>query len=279
MRLDALVGDAGADDFGQAVDIDGMHVERLLDLAAHGVGPRLGAEDADLERASPRVDILRVEFVEDRQHVARRHHDDVGLEIGDEVNLPLGHAAGHRDDGAAEPLGAVMRAEAAGEQAVAIGDVDLHARPAAAGADAARADVGPGADVVTGVADDGRLAGRARRGVQANDLLTRHRKHAERIICAQIGLGGEREFRKVGKLLQVAGINARLLEGAAIMRHVVVGVIERPFEALELQRRDLIARRDLDRIEVLRAGREIELFGVGGMSLRTSPSPLGERVG
>ena len=35
-------------DFAEAVDIDGMHVEGLLDLKPHGVGPRLCAEDADL---------------------------------------------------------------------------------------------------------------------------------------------------------------------------------------------------------------------------------------
>ena len=39
-----------------------------------------------------------------------------GFEIGDQLHLFSPLAAAHRDDGAAQPLGAVMRAEAAGEQ-------------------------------------------------------------------------------------------------------------------------------------------------------------------
>ena len=101
------------------------------------------------------------EPVEDRQHVARRHHDDVGREIVDQMDLALGHAARDRDDGAAEPLGAVMRAEAAGEQAIAIGDMHHHAGPPAGRAKRPGDHVGPHVDVGPGVADDHRLAGRA----------------------------------------------------------------------------------------------------------------------
>ena len=49
---------------------------------------------------------------------------------------------------AAELLGAVVHAEAAGEQAVAVGILHHHAGPAAARAHRARDDVGPGLDVV-----------------------------------------------------------------------------------------------------------------------------------
>ena len=38
---------------------------------------------------------LAAELVEDRQHVGGRDRDDVGLEVGDQLHLPLGHAAGH----------------------------------------------------------------------------------------------------------------------------------------------------------------------------------------
>ena len=112
--------------------------KRCLDLGAHRLGPGLGAEDADLERAARAGRALALELVGDRQHVGRRHHDDVGLEVGDQLHLPLGHAARHRDHRAAEPLGAVVRAEPAGEQAIAVGDVDDVARAPARGADRAR---------------------------------------------------------------------------------------------------------------------------------------------
>ncbi|MDQ0587295.1 hypothetical protein QFZ47_001404 [Variovorax paradoxus] len=84
------------------------------------LGPRLGAEDADPERAVLRIEALALELLDDHLHVAGRDHDDVGLEVLDQLHLFLGLAARHRDDGAARALGAVVRAQAAGEQAVAV---------------------------------------------------------------------------------------------------------------------------------------------------------------
>ena len=56
LGLDAFAGDAGADHFGQAVDVEGVDVELALQLPAHRVGPRLGAEHADLQAALARVE-------------------------------------------------------------------------------------------------------------------------------------------------------------------------------------------------------------------------------
>jgi hypothetical protein len=55
LALDAFAGHARPHHFGQAVDVDRVDAGALLDLAAHGIGPRLGAEDADLQRAGRRV--------------------------------------------------------------------------------------------------------------------------------------------------------------------------------------------------------------------------------
>ena len=41
-----------------------------LDLAPHRLGPRLGAEDADLEDWSTRVDPLAHQLLDDHLHVA-----------------------------------------------------------------------------------------------------------------------------------------------------------------------------------------------------------------
>ena len=208
LRLDALVSDARPHHLREAVDVDRVHVERLLDLGPHGVRPRLRPEDADLERGLARVEALRPELVENGEHVGRRHHDDVGLEVLDQLDLSLGHAAGDRDRGAAEPLRAVMGAEAAGEEAVAVGDMHLHAGPAARGANRARHQVRPDVDIARRVADDRRLAGGAGGGVDAHDLLARHREHAERVVLAQILLRGEGEFPKVRQLLEILRVDA-----------------------------------------------------------------------
>ena len=102
-------------------------------------------------------------------------------------------AAADRDHGAAQALGAVVGAEAAGEQAVAVGDVADVAGPAAGGADRAGHQVGPVVDVAARVADDGGLARGAAGGVDAHDLLARHGEQAERVGVAQVGLLAERE--------------------------------------------------------------------------------------
>ena len=84
------------------------------------------------------IDPLAIEFVGDRQQIRRRHGDEVRLEIDDELNLPLGKSAADRNDRAAKIFGAVVNAEPAGEQSVAIGNMHLIAGPPAGGADRAR---------------------------------------------------------------------------------------------------------------------------------------------
>ena len=143
----------------------------------------------------------------------------------------------------------VMRAEAAGEEAVAVGDVADVAGTAARGADRAGDDVGPDVDVAPRVADDGGLAGGARGGVDAAELLARDGEHAERVGVAQVCLGGEGELREIGELLQVVRVDAVVVEALPVEGRVLVGVAERPFHAVELERRDLVAGGCLDRVE------------------------------
>ena len=88
--------------------------------------------------------------------------------------------------------------------------------------------------------------------MDARHLLARHGEHAERVVVAQVGLGGERELGEVGQLAAVVGVHAGRVERRAVVRDVVVGVPQRPPQPLELQRRQLVARRGLDRLEVAR---------------------------
>ena len=110
LALHAFLRDAGSDHLGQAVNIGRVHVEGLLDLSPHRVGPGLGTKDTEFQRGFSRLQTLAFELVENGQHVARRHRDDVGLEVVDELHLPLGHSAGNRHHRAAQSLGAVMHA-------------------------------------------------------------------------------------------------------------------------------------------------------------------------
>ncbi len=57
----------------------------------------------------------------------------------------------------------------------------------------------PGLDILFGIADDGRFAGGAGRGVDPHHILQRHGEQAEGIVVAQIVLVGERQILQIGE--------------------------------------------------------------------------------
>jgi hypothetical protein len=71
----------------------------------------------------------------------------VGPEVLDQLDLALGLPAAEGHHRQAQLLGAVVRAQPAGEQAVAVAHVHHVARPRAGGPDRARHHAGPGVDV------------------------------------------------------------------------------------------------------------------------------------
>ena len=166
-----------------------------LDLRAHALGPGLGAEQAEPHRGVARVDTLALELVGDRQHVGRRHQHDPRAELADQLDLALAKAARHRHDRAAQPLRAVMRAETAGEQAVAVGVVDDVARPGAGNVQRTGHEVRPGLDIARRIAHHRRPARRAARSMDAHAFFARHRQHAIGIGIAQVDFRGERKAR------------------------------------------------------------------------------------
>ena len=76
---DAFAADAGADDLGQAVVVEGQEAELALDLDAHVLGPGLAAEVGELQAQAARVDALLAGDLGDVQGVAGRADQHVGL--------------------------------------------------------------------------------------------------------------------------------------------------------------------------------------------------------
>ena len=172
---------------------------------AHGDGPRLRAEGAEFQRRMARVEPLGAELVDQAQGVGWRRRQDVGLEIADQLDLPLCHAAGYRDDCAAELLRAVVIAEAAGEEAVAVGYMRHHTPAPAGGAHRPRHDLAPCVEIVARIADHRWLPGRARGSVNAGELTSRHGQKTERIVGPQVRLGGEGKAGEVRKAVEIGG--------------------------------------------------------------------------
>src|SRR5574343_15188 len=281
LGLDTFAGNARPHHFSQAVDVDGVDAELALDFATHALAPRLGTEDADLERNLFRLDVQALEFLGDDQRVGRRDHDDFRLEVHDLLDLLFGLAAGHRHGAGPQAFDAVVRAKAAGEHAIAVGAMDHVASAATGRTDRAGNNVGPVVDIVLGVADDDRFAGRAAGGVQAGQLIARHGEQTERVVVTQVGLGHERELGQVGQALQVVWMDAFFLAALAVRGSVVVAVAYRPLQALKLQRGNFLAAGGFDRVEfagLWHLGSHVSLLSVGsGQSACCRPaitSPL-----
>src|SRR5262249_45612487 len=125
LGFDAFLGNAGPDHFGQSIEIEGIDTHAPFDFGSNAFGPGLGPQGADAEPALARLDPLPLELVGDRQHVAWRHHDDVRPENANELDWAFGKAPANWNDRRAQPLSAVVRAQPTGEQAIAIGHVNL----------------------------------------------------------------------------------------------------------------------------------------------------------
>ncbi len=54
--------------------------------------------------------------------------------------------------------------------------------------------------------------------------VARHREHAEGIVGPQVRLGGEGEAPDILELSQIVGADARGVEAAAVVRHVLIGM-------------------------------------------------------
>ena len=125
-----------------------------------------------------------------------------------------------------------MRAQAAGEQSVAIRHVHDVARACAAGPDRAGHQRRPRLDVASGIADNGWFAGRAARGVHADDFGSRHGKQAERIAIPEVLLRGERKTCEIGERAQIVRMRSDRDAFLLVRGDVVVGVANRPLEPL-----------------------------------------------
>ena len=129
--------------------------------------------------------------------------------------------------------------------------MDDVARTATGGVDRAGNQIGPGVDVLLRVADDGRLAGRAAGGVDANHLFARYRKHAVGVVVTQILLGGEGKAGEVGQRLEIIRVHPGSIEAGPVMGHVGLDLLQRRFEALGLQGGDFIAAGVFDGMQAI----------------------------
>ena len=239
--LRALARDAGADDFRQAVDVDGLDAGAPLYLAAHILAPRLGPEYSDLEIGVAEVQLLLFGRLHERQEVGRRAAHGARLEVLDEEYLALGVAGAHGDDRGADGEAAVVRAEPAGEEAVAVCILHYVARLDPRARERPRHHVAPALEIAVGVGDDDGLAGGAGRAVYLAHVLLRASQQAQRIVRPEVVLAGERQPAEVFEALDFRWPHARGVEALAVERHLFIDLGDDRAEPLDLQGVEVLA--------------------------------------
>ena len=246
-ELGALDADAGADDLREPVDVVGPHVALGVDAAAHRLRPGLRAEDAHAQRQRAQVDPHLPRALEDVHEVARGAADDAHVEVLEHHDLPVRVPARDRDHRGAERLAAVVGAEPAGEEAVAVGVLDHVVRTDAAGREAPDHDARPDVDVLLRVRHHDRLAGRAARGVQAHDLRERAREEAERVRVAQVRLLGEGQLRDPLQRVDAGGRDAPRVHALPQQLDPLVGAGHDRLQPSELHVPQLRQRQEVER--------------------------------
>ena len=134
-----------------------------------------------------------------------------------------------------------MRAQAAGEQAVAVGHVHDVRTVHPGRRKAARGQFGPVFQVAGRVAHHHRLARGAAGGVQAHDVFSGHGEQAVGIVVAHILLFGEGQEPQVRQGLDVRGGDSDLVEAFAVKGHIGVHAVAEIAQAAQLQRFQLLA--------------------------------------
>ena len=86
--------------------------------------------------------------------------------------------------------------------------------------------------------------------MNAHDFLARHGEQSERIVVAQVALGRERKLGEIGEGFYLMRMHSGRVESRTVMRDVVIGVFERPAQALELQRLELVTASGLAGLEL-----------------------------
>ena len=233
----AVAGDARTRNLGESVDVVGDDARFPFDRLAHRIRPGFGAEDAVAQfRVAAEVDAELLRDFDDVEEVGGRAGDRGGAEVAHEHQLLFRIAGRSGQHGAAEVLAAVVEAEAAGEESIAVGNLEHVLVGESVHREAARGGVGPDFDVALAVGNADRLARRSRGAVEAHDFGHRRGGEPGGVFIAQIGLLHEGELREVGERHEVARFDARFVAAAAEERHALVFVGDESLEFRELQR-------------------------------------------
>ena len=183
---------------------------------------------------------MALKLIGNGQHVAGRDHDDVGFEVLNQLHLAFGLSPAKRHNREAQFFCAIVSAQTASEQAIAIAHMHHVACLRAASSNAASHHRGPCVNVALGIAYHGGFASGATGSMDARTSSTLHCKHAVGIAVAQIDFGGERKLGQVCQGVAITRMHAGFIKLEFVNGRVIVGVLKRGFQTFELQGTQLV---------------------------------------
>ena len=232
--LGALVGNTGAGELGEAIDIIGLDAHLGLNVVAHLLGPGLSAEDAGLQ-----LDLVLDAPLQDGfgqvGGVGGGAAQDGGFQVHHELELTVGVAGGHGQGQGAHLVGAAVKAGTAGEQAVAVGDVDHVILGAAHSHDGTGAAILPQVHVVLGVVGHHTLAGGAGGGLDADTFAQGLGHEAVGVALPQVILGDEGELVQILDALDVIGGHTLGFHLLAVVGDIVPNMLDLFDQAFTLE--------------------------------------------
>ena len=242
LLFQAFIGDARAADFREAINIQRVDVEQRFQPLAHGFRPGLRAKGARPQLQRRQRDAHFMDGFRDMDRVGGRAAQNGRAHVLHHHDLFGRVAARHGDDHRAQLRRALVRAHAAGEQAVSIRHLHDIVRRGVGRADRARHHFRPILQIVPRVARQNRLARRSRRPLQTHDFPARHGKQPGGIFVAQIRLLHKGQILQIVQRANVFRLNALFVHAAAIQRHIVVFAAHDVLQALQLKRAQLLSR-------------------------------------
>ena len=248
VRLAVLARRADAAGFRHSVDVKALDVEALLDLAAHFVRERLGAEDADAQGRDVAIaGLFRVQLLDDARNVGDDAAETLRAEVAHELYLALGVSGGGRHAEKPGLPATVIASETSIEKTERRHNLERIALLKTRHREAARHALRPLVQVVLGVRHDDRRAGGAGGHVELEKITPVDAVHLERIRLAEILLGEERKLGEVVKRLQVLGVREAALLQALAVEFVLPYAAETLLQAFELHLRVFVAAHRLSR--------------------------------
>ena len=225
---------AGADQFGQAVDVVRADAQLAFNFTAHVLAPGFGTETARLEWQGGKINAFLLCGFREKQGVGRRARQQGGAKVAHDVQLTAGVACRNRDHVRANAAHAVMHAKTTGKQAIAKGILYGIALFTTGHRQGAGHDVRPQINIPFRIGTDHRRTGSAGGGMNFNQIRTVARQQAVGIGVAQFVFAGEGKSGTVFQAADGIGRHPQFIHLATIKRHPGIHPFHRFLQTLQL---------------------------------------------